>query len=237
MQELDLLIDLRLIFRKLEDEGQVFLFQIHKVLHQISWLLEWRSVLLFWVIFLKQWLKLIRVLDLVLSVLVDLRVTLRLGSIGHPSLCWNRSCRVRTASLTSNTLSLLRIGSIHHAKFLLSFGFSCSLHFLLFLRTQLIQKLFVGIICAQLLKFLVYLALKSRTCVIDLTKLSSLVIPFLLCWFKLARRLTCLVLNLGKEFQEALGIFFKHLLRALKTNLTHFVEVSQSVNLFVLLFE
>ena len=176
-----LLLGLRLVLLPLQDEGQVFLLQVHKVLHQIFWLFEWRFVQLVSVIFFEQWFQLFRVLDFVLSVLVDLGITLRLSSIGHPSLCWNRSCRVRTASLARNALGLLRIGSMHLAKILLSFVFSCSLHFLLFLRAQLIQKLFVGMILSQLLKFLVYLALKSLTRVIDLTKLSSLVVLFLLC--------------------------------------------------------
>ena len=64
----------------------------------------------------------------------------------------------------------------------------------------------------QLLKLLVDHALKSRAFVINMAKLRSFIVPFFFCSLELGSGLARLILNLCKEFQEALSVFLKHLL-------------------------
>ena len=63
------------------------------------------------------------------------------------------------------------------------------------------------------------------------------VITLFLIGFELSSCLTCLLFDISEELQEVLCVFLEHLLRADETELTHFIEVSQSLDLFVFLFK
>ena len=64
-----------------------------------------------------------------------------------------------------------------------------------------------------------------------------LVITLLLKGLKLSRCLACLFLDVSEELEEVLSVFLEHLLGADETELAHFVEVGEALDLLVLLFK
>ena len=64
-----------------------------------------------------------------------------------------------------------------------------------------------------------------------------LIITLLLKGLKLSRCLACLFLDVSEELEEVLSVFLEHLLGADETELAHFVEVGEALDLLVLLLE
>ena len=64
-----------------------------------------------------------------------------------------------------------------------------------------------------------------------------LIITLLLKGLKLSRRLARFFLDVSEELEEVLSVFLEHLLGADETELAHFVEVGEALNLLVLLLK
>ena len=106
-----------------------------------------------------------------------------------------------------------------------------------FLGAKIVKELFVILVGAQIFKFLVNLALKGSTLVIDCPQLHRLVVALLLKSLKLCSRFTGLFLDVSEELEEVLGVFLEHLLRADKTELAHLIEIGQTFNFLIFLLE
>ena len=109
--------------------------------------------------------------------------------------------------------------------------------FLVTLRAQIVQELLIDVVLAELLNFLVDFALESGTLIIDRPQLHRLVVSQLLGSLKFCSGLTSLIFDLGEEFEERLRVLLEHLLGADQTELSHLVEVSESLDLLVFLLK
>lgn len=92
-------------------------------------------------------------------------------------------------------------------------------------------------ISVEQLQFLVDLALKTSTLVVEVAQLHRFVVTLFFELLQLGRRLARLFLDVGEEFEEVLCVFLEHFFGADETELAHLIEVRESLNLFVFLFE
>ena len=106
-----------------------------------------------------------------------------------------------------------------------------------FLGAKIVKEHFVIVVRVQIFKFLVNLALKGCTLIIDGSELHGLIVTLFFERFKLCGRLACLLLNVREELKKVLGVFLKHLLGADKTELAHLIEICQAFNFLVLLLK
>lgn len=224
-----------LILLPLLDQRQVVVFEFVQVLLQLVGQLESQLVLFVRVIFLEEWLKRFRVLNFELSKKILLRILLRICS---PTLCRDRASPV-LISQTSMTGWLSNIRFCLALKTLLFQASRSSYLFGLdkFFRPEIVEEFLVSVVSVQLLQTLVNLALQGCTLVIDMTQCLSFLVALFLGCFKLRSSLAGLIFYLCKELQEALSVGFEHFFRTDETNLPHLIEISQSIDLLVFLFE
>ena len=156
--------------------------------------------------------------------------------VGGPSLSRYRFIVVKC--FTARATSIVHRLPVLASRTLRLFSLSFSLFPIFYLfRSKIIKEDFVLVVGLQILQFFVNFALQCCTLIIDSSQVHRFLVTLFLRSFKLCSRLTGFLLDVSEKFEEVLGIFLKHLLRANKTQLTHFIEVCQSLNFFVLLLE
>ena len=156
--------------------------------------------------------------------------------VGGPSLSRYRFIVVKC--FTARATSIVHRLPVLASRTLRLFSLSFSLFPIFYLfRSKIIKEDFVLVVGLQILQFFVNFALQCCTLIIDSSQVHCFLVTLFLRSFKLCSRLTGFLLDVSEKFEEVLGIFLKHLLRANKTQLTHFIEVCQSLNFFVLLLE
>jgi len=94
---------LLLVFLPLLDVGQVFLFELNKVVHQLLRVLERQFIRLVRAVFIKQLFQLLRVLNFVLSQVACISVVLRVSCVCCAPLGWNRATLGVSATTTSRS--------------------------------------------------------------------------------------------------------------------------------------
>lgn len=102
---------------------------------------------------------------------------------------------------------------------------------------EVIEENLIAVVCIQIFKLLVDLALQRGALIVDCPELHRLLVALFFVGLELRRRFASFLLDVGEELEEILRILLQHLFRAHQAKLAHFIEVGQTLNLLVLLLE